>query len=743
MDKPLVTVVIPCHNYAAYVTDAIRSVQGQSLNNFECVIVCDACTDNSVEVVLDAIKDDARFRMTIAQNRSLSATRNMGIGLGSAPFLCCLDADDMMGSSEYLETLVSELEKDRTVGIAFTSLRVMDAQGNLGHVPNWPNGWDFDMQCRHINQIPSLCVFRRDMWQRAGGFRPFYKYVEDAEFWTTCGMIGFSAKHVTTAPWFHYRLHDKSASQVHRTGEIPEPDWLEYHPGASDNQRPFAACGNPPRGSWPVRFYHEPDVSIIIPVGKGHEEMVKDALHSVEGQTHRYWECIVVNDTGYNLNLTGFPWVKEHATKELGAGAARNVGLHYAEGDHVVFLDADDMLKPTFLADTLETYQRNGRYVYTDWLTGNQKEGFELRETPEYSLEAIRAKPSLHPITALIPRRWALDVGGFDEELPAMEDVDFFMRLYTHGYCGIRVAKPLLIYNLDTGTRRLMAESAIFGTLFKALLKNRYGKFMEADKMCDCVQPPKGKQPAAPTLENAAEYRETYGEIVLAQLEGKFTPEAPAEFRGPATRVSYGRRAKHDIFYVWQADVDYGDGTFIPVDNYATEPEPTVIPPTPPDLSGNGDHAPNVAYFTEGNVMQFNEQLARQVAGAMGVPAAQLSPAEIIGAADPGIDAPPLVITADEYKAATTEISSPDWLKLHPRQRLPDAPPVTPDDESDTEVEPDDELVHRKVTVGERNDTLPPEQSHGETNEERVAREKKEERNRKDRERRAKKAAKK
>ena len=61
MNKPLVTVVIPCHNYARFVVDAIRSVQVQTLNNLECFIVNDCSTDNSHEVIAQAIQGDKRF----------------------------------------------------------------------------------------------------------------------------------------------------------------------------------------------------------------------------------------------------------------------------------------------------------------------------------------------------------------------------------------------------------------------------------------------------------------------------------------------------------------------------------------------------------------------------------------------------------------------------------------------------------------------------------------------------------
>ena len=585
LPPPLLTCVIPLHNYGRFVTETIHSIQMQSMNNFEVFIVNDASTDNSEQVAKEAIEGDARFHVLNANFRNLSTTRNYGISQGTGQFICCIDSDDRLGHPDFFEVLISELEKDRTIGIAYTSLTVMDENGVLGHKPEWPPpAFDADAQYNHINQMPTCNVFRREAWQRAGGYRDFYRMVEDAELWTTMIDIGYSAKHVVQDGWFHYRLHDKSASQVHRTGEVPEPDWLEYHPWALTGDRPFAAGGKSPRGSWPVRFYNEPEVSIVIPVGAGHEEVVKDALHSVEGQTFRMWECIVVNDSGHGLGLkNGFPWarvIEANYLFRLGAGTARNLGARYAHAPFLVFLDADDMLKSKFLELTMKAYKQNGRYAYTDWLTHDKMTNWQVHPTPDYSFEAVFTKPSLHPVTALIPRKWFNDVGGFDESLPSFEDVDLFMKLLTHGYCGVRVPEPLLIYNLDSGTRRKGSEG--YRETFQQLLKKRYGAYMEDRKMCNCIEPPKGKQPAAPTVENAAEYKETYGEMILAKLVGERVAQAPATFRGPATRVLYGRRAKGEVFYIWQADLENSDDTFERVENYTVEPEVTVVPPEPP-----------------------------------------------------------------------------------------------------------------------------------------------------------------
>lgn len=576
-----VSVVIPCHNYEEYVGEAVESALAQEADfDYEIIVILDRCTDRSAQVV--AGYADRGVKALTVDNGSLSKTRNDGIRSAQGEYIVLLDADDKLGNVQFLETLANALDNDRTLGIAFTSIRLMDAQGHLGNLNPWPKGFDFVKQATRQNQIPSCCMFRKKAWQRAGGFHPWFKYAEDAEFWLGVLGVGYNAKHVVEDGWFHYRVHSKSASQVHRTGEVKEPDWTEFYPWTRDAQPPFAAFGTPTRGSWPVRFYLKPDASVIVPVGPGHEESLKDTLHSIEGQSHRYWECIVVNDTGKPLDLMGFPWAKviESPAGGIGAGAARNLGAQYANAPFLVFVDADDILKPRFLERALATYKATGRYAYIDWMTDDGRGNQHIYQTPEYTLDEFRAHPSLHPVTALVPRAWFNTVDGFDESMPAFEDVDFYLKLLTKGFCGQRIPEPLLVYNLETGLRRKAGERLKPELL--ALLESRYKPFMEAKAMCDCVQPPKGKAPVPPTPENVAEYRETYGEMVKVQYVSPFAPVSPTTLRGPATRVYYGERAKGDIFFIWQADMDNSEGTFVKVDEYETEPIPTTIPPSPP-----------------------------------------------------------------------------------------------------------------------------------------------------------------
>lgn len=637
---PKVSVVIPCHNYAQYVGEAIESALAQKASfEYEIIVALDRCTDNSAAVVADFAQRGVKA-ITL-DNGSLSATRNDGIRAATGEYIVLLDADDKIGNPAFLQTLSEALDTDRTLGIAFTGITIIDADGNGARKNPWPNGYDFDLQAQRRNQVPSCCMFRKEAWQRAGGFRPWFRYAEDAEFWLTVGSLGYRARHVVDDGWFHYRLHNQSASQVHRTGQIKEPDWTEFHPWTKDGLRPFAADGKPSRQSWPVRFYNQPDVTVVIPVGAGHEQRVGDALHSLEGQSHRFWECIVVNDTGHMLNLDGFPWARVFTPQKkarMGAGKARNWAASYSRAPFLVFLDADDILKPDFLELTLQTYKRTGHYAYTDWMTDDGRGNVEIHPTPEYGMDAFRQNPSLHPVTALIPRQWFKAVGGFDESLTALEDVDLFMKFLVNGYCGARVAKPLLVYNLDYGFRRANGKSR--SDEFLALLKRRYGEFMEGRIMCDCVTPPKGKPRVPPTPDNAADYRETYGDVVEARYVSPFAPVSPTTFYGPATRVNYGYRAKGDVFYVWEADVTNGEGTLERVAAFELEPDATVVPPPPA--------------FTPADIVA-----TRAIAGAMAIPTIYFT--DDLGDYTLGGEKADQ-ITAQEFAALPTEDDKPKGL---------------------------------------------------------------------------------
>ena len=95
MSKPLVTVIIPCFNRASIIAPAIKSVQAQTLKNWELVVVDDGSSDNIRQVIDGFSSTDPRIRLVChSQNRGEPTARNTGISVARARFIAFLDSDD-------------------------------------------------------------------------------------------------------------------------------------------------------------------------------------------------------------------------------------------------------------------------------------------------------------------------------------------------------------------------------------------------------------------------------------------------------------------------------------------------------------------------------------------------------------------------------------------------------------------------------------------------------------------------
>lgn len=585
---PKVSVVIPCYNYGAFVENAVESVIDQRTNfDYEIVVVNDGSTDAETLAAFKRLADrffmdDRMGNMGVGRyngvvlhkdNGGVASARNAGITAANGEYIVCLDADDQLLDSRFLQVLADTLDSDPRLGIVFTGLRVMNAAGELGGINPWPNGYDYDRQVQRHNQVPTCCMFRRAAWQRAGGYRKKYTPAEDAELWLRIGMVGYRAKQVTTEGWFGYRLHDNSLSTAVRTGQGAEPDWISDKPWIASGQRPFAADGITRLG-WPVRNYDRPKVSVIIPVGPYHVDTFREAVDSVESQTDPYWELILVNDSGQVLDLTGMPFVKVVDTRGAhNASVARNMGIRAASAPFVTFLDADDTFDPRFLERTLRQYSIYGRYVYTDWYSLNKAGQLEYHKTPEFDPALVFKRTSLHSINILIPKADLYSVGLFDETMRTWEDVDLFMKLARAGICGVRLAEPLITYRYTSGKLRERGE-LIKPELLK-LLRTRYAAEMEMESiMCGCG----GKAPRADSPIEIDGASMASGEGMVRILYNG--PVGAHEVIGLSTKSRYGYRQAGAIFYVYIEDQAMQPDIFQAIAEIDLT-EPTPMPPAP------------------------------------------------------------------------------------------------------------------------------------------------------------------
>lgn len=93
--KPLVSVVMPVFNTAAYLDDAIQSILNQTLTDFEFIIINDGSTDNSLALVKYWAEKDQRIKIYDQQNKGRSFTRNRSLQLASSDLIAMMDSDDI------------------------------------------------------------------------------------------------------------------------------------------------------------------------------------------------------------------------------------------------------------------------------------------------------------------------------------------------------------------------------------------------------------------------------------------------------------------------------------------------------------------------------------------------------------------------------------------------------------------------------------------------------------------------
>jgi glycosyltransferase involved in cell wall biosynthesis len=619
-EKPTVGVVIPSYNYAGKVGRAIESTLQQTYPGLtQIVVVDDGSTDDTGLAVAPFAERDGRVRYIRQENAGVAVARNRGIAELATKYVSCLDADDQI-EPLFLERCVTALEAEQDLGIAYTGLLTVSADGKE-QVSTWPGAWDFDQQLQRRNQVPTCCVFRREMWARLGGYRQRYAPkgagAEDGEFWLRAGAIGYRAAKVTEEPLFRYSYQ---TGRVSGDRSYREVDWLAWHPWAGSPRKadpPFASLAKPERWAHPVRAYDQPAISVVIPVGPGHEHVLLDALDSLEAQTFPRWEAIVVDDSGELVQdryEKAFPFVRWLRTPghKFGAGYARNLGAKHARAPLLVFLDADDWLYPQALELMMGAWNERGEIIYTDYVgkatiddpsklaedlrqriyardekTGQAVVGF--RSADYDCARAIRQPEGGEPylwcnVTCLIPKAWHDEIGGFDEKLKTWEDVEYHWRMAKLGKCYARLPVELLVYRFSTGFRRQLGLQTFEGVVEYIRAKHEELTIMGCGCKGGNAQTPKSQSSAPLRLMSTQQETEAMTTDADVMLIRYLHPnKGQHKVVGTATRTVYGFRAGGDTFLVKKADVQSQPHLFQVIQQPAASvPRPTAQAPRPP-----------------------------------------------------------------------------------------------------------------------------------------------------------------
>ncbi|HOW58390.1 MAG TPA: glycosyltransferase [Candidatus Omnitrophota bacterium] len=204
---PIVSVVMPCYNAARFLREAVESILSQSFSDLELIVVNDASTDATKEILMEYQAKDGRvvYAEHVA-NRGVSESLNTGLRLVRGEFVARMDADDI-AEPERLAKQVALLRRDPEIVVCGTFLTLIDENGKkIGKR-------DYDVDSEVIKKRfmrrspvahPSVVIRKQILNAHHLEYRRKYFSAEDYDLWLRLMPYGKFAN--VGEPLLRYRL---------------------------------------------------------------------------------------------------------------------------------------------------------------------------------------------------------------------------------------------------------------------------------------------------------------------------------------------------------------------------------------------------------------------------------------------------------------------------------------------------------------------------------------------------------
>jgi glycosyltransferase involved in cell wall biosynthesis len=207
MNDPLVSVVMPVHNACSFVDESIRSILNQTLQDFHFIILDDASTDGSSEIIERWVSRDSRIEFHQTETcLGLTGSSNFIVSKVTTPLVARMDADDI-SQPDRLQRQVELLQRQPEIGAVGTLCTGIDAAGREIRPRD---RWRVVRRSRYVPFSHGSATFRKELFDAIGGYRERDGAGEDQDLFTRMAHVAT----VVTLPdvLYSYRYHTSNAT---------------------------------------------------------------------------------------------------------------------------------------------------------------------------------------------------------------------------------------------------------------------------------------------------------------------------------------------------------------------------------------------------------------------------------------------------------------------------------------------------------------------------------------------------
>jgi glycosyltransferase involved in cell wall biosynthesis len=231
-DQPLVSIITPSYNQAAFLEQTLRSVLDQDYPNLEYLVVDGGSDDGSVEIIK---RYESRLAWWVSEkDRGQAEAINKGLARAKGDYVTWLNSDDFYLPGA-IRSAVEVLQARPETALVYGDVLAVDATGKVTKVLRYAN-WGLE-GLMGFNIIGQPAVFmRRSALERAGTLDLSYHYLLDHQLWLRVAQQG--AMQYVPQQWAAARFHSQSKNVAASANFGKEAyrivEWMQGQPALSE-----------------------------------------------------------------------------------------------------------------------------------------------------------------------------------------------------------------------------------------------------------------------------------------------------------------------------------------------------------------------------------------------------------------------------------------------------------------------------------------------------------------------------